>query len=166
MALWRESKEAQDSATAMTRTIPTTQLGSCSRRRKNATLPSWGGSPGQAPDQAAMQPVMPTRTRMTRTQTQAVDTPIQRSRSVLEAKVRSQKLDRKKSLVRIATGKMYRSCQPRRFASVRPEEAIREGSISVRVPMAMVAMTMRPRTMTPWMLSVRKEIRKPPSAEM
>ena len=95
-----------DSETTMTRTMPTTQAGSCPRRRKNAIEPDWGGSPGQAPDHAAKRPVEPTRVRMMVTATVAMLTPIYRSLSVLEANVRSQKFARKKSLVKIATGRM------------------------------------------------------------
>lgn len=43
---------------------------------------------------------------MQRRATVATETPIQRSLSVLEAKVRSQNWDRKKSLVKMATGRM------------------------------------------------------------
>jgi hypothetical protein len=41
-----------------------------------------------------------------RVTTAAIETPIQRSLSVFEAKVRIQKLERKKSFVRTATGRM------------------------------------------------------------
>jgi hypothetical protein len=53
-----------------------------------------------------MRPVAPTRVRMIRVTIAAMETPIQRSLSVFEAKVRIQKLERKKSLVRTATGRM------------------------------------------------------------
>ena len=70
-------------------------------------LPSWSGLLGsKAPDHVAMRPVEPTRVRIMRVTTAAMETPIQRSLSVFEAKVRIQKLERKKSLVRTATGRM------------------------------------------------------------
>ena len=59
-----------------------------------------------APDQVAIRPVEPTRVRMIRVTTAAMDTPIHRSLSVFEEKVRIQKLERKKSLVRIETGRI------------------------------------------------------------
>jgi hypothetical protein len=64
-------------------------------RAKKATEPSTGASsvPGHMPAHAATRPVEPTRVTMTSTPTTAPDMPIQRSRSVLEAKVRSQKWD-------------------------------------------------------------------------
>jgi hypothetical protein len=48
---------------------------------------------------------------------------------------------------------------------VRPEESMRAVSILVLTPMVMVAIRIRPRTRAPWMLSVRKEILKPPRAK-
>jgi hypothetical protein len=86
-----------------------------------------------------MNPVDPTSVRIISVTTAAMETPIQRSLSVFEAKVRIQKLDRKKSLVKTATGRMYRSCQPRRLAFVRPDESIRLLSILVSTPTVMVA---------------------------
>ena len=69
--------------------------------------PSWSGFVGsKAPDHVAMKPVEPTRVRMMSVTTAAMETPIQRSLSVFEAKVRIQKLERKKSFVRTATGRM------------------------------------------------------------
>ena len=76
-------------------------------------------------------------------------TPIQRSLSVFEAKVRIQRFERKKSLVRIATGKMYKSCQPRRLASRRPEESMVLLSISVVTPIVIVATIINATTMAP-----------------
>jgi len=92
MADWKESNAAVLSVTDMTSTMPTTQLGSCWSRAKNATEPSTGlsGGPGQTPDQAAIRPVEPTRVTMIMIATTAAEMPSQRSRSVLEAKVRSQ----------------------------------------------------------------------------
>ncbi|KAK5632403.1 hypothetical protein RRF57_008117 [Xylaria bambusicola] len=91
------SKAAVLRATAMTRTMPTTQLGSCSRSRKKAMEPSsCGGSPGQAPDHAATNPATPTKVRTIVMKTVAIEMPIHKSLSVLEAKARSQKLARKK----------------------------------------------------------------------
>lgn len=104
-------------------------------------LPSCSGFVGSnAPDHAAISPDVPTRVRMIRTATAAMEIPIQRSLSVFEAKARIQKLDRKKSLVRTATGRMYRSCQPSRVGFVRPDESIRDLSILVSTPTVMVAM--------------------------
>ncbi|KAH0558368.1 hypothetical protein GP486_004972 [Trichoglossum hirsutum] len=71
----------------MTSTIPTTQAGSCPRRRKKAIEPSCGGSPGQTPAQAARRPVEPTRIKIISTTNEAIETPILRSLSVLEAKL-------------------------------------------------------------------------------
>jgi len=73
-------------------------------------------------------------------------------------------LTRKKSFVKMATGRMYRSCQPRRFPLVSPDDSIKPVSILVSTPMVMVAMMMRPSTIAPWMLSVKKEILNPPRA--
>jgi hypothetical protein len=53
-----------------------------------------------------MSPVEPTRVRIIRVTRAAVETPIQRSLSVFEAKVRIQKLERKKSFVKTAMGRM------------------------------------------------------------
>ena len=91
---------------------------------------------------------------------------MRRSLSVFEAKVRSQKLDRKKSFVRIATGNMYSSCHPRRLGFVRPEDSTSSGLMCVSTPMVMVARMMSPMTMAPWIMSVKKEILKPPSARI
>jgi hypothetical protein len=60
----------------------------------------------KAPVQVAIRPVAPTSVRMMRVATAAIETPIQRSLSVFAAKVLIQKLERKKSLVRTATGRM------------------------------------------------------------
>lgn len=69
-------------------------------------LPDCGGSPGQAPVQAASRPVAPTSVRMQATATVAIDVPIRRSVSVLLAKVRIQKPETKKSFVTMATGRI------------------------------------------------------------
>ena len=53
-----------------------------------------------------MSPVEPTSVRIMSVTRAAIETPIQRSLSVFEAKVRIQKLERKKSFVRIAIGRM------------------------------------------------------------
>ncbi len=103
---WRLSNAAVLSETVITSTIPTTQAGSWPSKRKKAMLPSCGGSPGQAPVKAASKPVAPTSPRMQVTATAAIETPMRRSRSVFEAKVRIQKPEIKKSLVRIATGRI------------------------------------------------------------
>ena len=60
----------------------------------------------KAPDQVAIKPVVPTRVKMTKVTTAAIETPIHKSLSVLDAKVLIQKLDRKKSFVNMATGKI------------------------------------------------------------
>jgi len=54
----------------------------------------------------AIKPVAPTKVSMIRVTTAAMETPIHRSLSVFEAKVLIQKLERKKSFVKTATGKM------------------------------------------------------------
>jgi hypothetical protein len=72
--------------------------------------------------------------------TAAMDTPIHKSLSVFEENVRIQKLERKKSLVRIETGRMYRSCHPKRLPFVRPDESIKLLSIFVSAPTVIVAM--------------------------
>ena len=70
-------------------------------------LPCWSGLFGsKAPDHVAMSPVEPTSVRIMSVTRAAIETPIQRSLSVFEAKVRIQKLERKKSFVRIAIGRM------------------------------------------------------------
>lgn len=107
MADWSESKAAVERVQTMTRTMPTTQAGSCCSSRKKATEPEsaiW--SRGRAPDQAATRPVTPTIVRTQRMTATAMETPMRRSRSVLEAKVRSQKPERKKSFVRMQMGRM------------------------------------------------------------
>ncbi|KAI4149028.1 MAG: hypothetical protein LQ340_004814 [Diploschistes diacapsis] len=109
------------SAIVITRTIPRTQLGNCPRRRKKTILPS-EGSPDHAPVQAARSPVIPTKRRMMVTTTVAIPTPIRKSRSLLEANVRNQKPETKKSFVRIATGRIYISCQPSRLGPNKPED--------------------------------------------
>ena len=91
MPVWSESKDAVERVTTITNTIPTTHEGSCWRSRKRAMEPGVSGSSGiQAPDHAARRPVEPTTVRVMSTKTVARETPIRRSRSVLEAKVRSQ----------------------------------------------------------------------------
>lgn len=103
----RLSNAAVESVQTMTRTMPTTQAGSCWRSRKKAMEPlSAIWSSGRAPDQAATRPVTPTMVRMQRMMTTAMETPTRRSLSVLEAKVRSQKPERKKSFVRMQMGRM------------------------------------------------------------
>src|SRR5277367_1572864 len=57
-----------------------------------------------APDQAARRPVTPMSVKIMVRATVAMPTPIYRSLSVFEAKVRIQNPDTKKSLVRMATG--------------------------------------------------------------
>ena len=91
IALWKLSKAAVLSTIVMTKVIPTTQAGSWPSSRKKDMLPSCGGSPGHAPDHAASSPVTPTKVRMTVTATVAILVPIFKSRSVRDAKVRSQK---------------------------------------------------------------------------
>jgi hypothetical protein len=49
---------------------------------------------------------LPVHVRIMRVTTAAIETPIHKSLSVFEAKVLIQKLERKKSFVKIATGKM------------------------------------------------------------
>lgn len=60
----------------------------------------------KAPDQVAIKPVAPTRVKMIKVTTAAIETPIHKSLSVLEAKVLIQKFERKKSFVKTATGKI------------------------------------------------------------
>ncbi len=92
-------------------------------------LPNCGGLPGQAPVHVARRPVAPTRVRMIVTAKVAIEVPITKSLSVLEAKVRIQKPEMKKSLVKTATGRMYISCQPSRLDCRRPEEWTRDLSM-------------------------------------
>src|SRR5438045_2249546 len=93
MADCSESKAAVLRVTEMTRTKPTSQGGSWSRSAKKATAPSTGALSGSEPGtrlaQTAMRPVEPTRVTMQRMATTAMVMPTQRSRSDLEAKVRS-----------------------------------------------------------------------------
>lgn len=124
-------------------------------------------SPGaNAPVQTASRPVTPTSVRMTSTIAEALETPIKRSLSVREAKARIQKFERKKSFVRTATGRIYRSCQPRRVELSRPEDSTRLRSTFVLTPMVIVATVTKRKTMTAWILSVINEILKPPKAMM
>lgn len=105
MADCKLSKAAVLREMVITSTNPTTQAGNCANRRKKAILPV-SGLLSHAPDQAARSPVTPTSVNMMRTTTVATEVPITRSLSVLDAKVRIQKPERKKSLVKIATGSM------------------------------------------------------------
>src|SRR4051812_33737505 len=92
MAVCRESNAEVDKVTVMTRTRPTTQAGSWARSKKSEMEPGDSGSSGtQAPDQAATRPAAPTTVRVMVTKIVARETPIQRSLSVLEANVRSQR---------------------------------------------------------------------------
>ena len=58
------------------------------------------------PDHAASKPVTPMSVKIMARATVAMPTPIRKSLSVFEAKVRIQNPDIKKSLVKMATGKM------------------------------------------------------------
>jgi len=73
---------AQLNETTMTMTKPTTHAGKFPMRKKNAIAPGSG-----IPDQTAIKPVAPTRTKVTKTTKVAIETPIARSLSVREAKV-------------------------------------------------------------------------------
>lgn len=107
MADWKLSKAAVLRDTTMTKTMPTVHAGSCSSKRKKAILPSWSGLAGsKAPDHVAIRPLTPTSVRMTKTATAAIEIPIHKSLSVFDAKARIQKLERKKSFVKMATGSM------------------------------------------------------------
>ena len=150
--------------TTITSTMPTTQLGSCSSRRKNAISPSCGGLPGQAPVHAARSPAAPTRPKMKVTATVAIEVPMTKSLSVLEAKVRIQNPETKKSLVNTATGRIYMSCQPSKLDLSKPEDSTRFLSMWVSTPTVMTARMTKPTTMAPWIISVTKEIRNPPRA--
>ena len=65
MADWRLSNAEVLNVVVMTRTMPMTQLGSCSSREKKASELFASSSAGMAPDQTAMNPVDPTSVRMT-----------------------------------------------------------------------------------------------------
>lgn len=84
-----------------------THAGSCSSKRKNASLLFCGGSLGHSPAQVARSPVAPTSVRMHVITTVAMEVPTTRSLSVLDAKVRIQKPEIQKSLVTMATGRIY-----------------------------------------------------------
>src|SRR5579862_6294956 len=90
MADWRLSNAEVLSDTTIISTIPTTQAGSCPKKRKKAMEPDCGGSPGQTPAQAAKSPDEPISVNIINTITVAIEIPILRSLSVFEAKVRIQ----------------------------------------------------------------------------